>query len=122
MLAAIWLLTLTVLLVVAWQRLGLSTSSFRRVVLVAVTTGVVLTAGLYLAWWLQPPVNPAGLLVILSDTLLLFPLVAVVGPDIGLIEVLGPVLMAVEVSLLLLLIMGALRWATRVLERSDRHD
>jgi hypothetical protein len=113
------LLVFAALLVITWRRLDLSTSSLRRVVLVALTGGVAVTAGLRLAWWLQPPVNPARGLVILSDALLLFPLVAVVGTDIRVLELLGPVLMALEVSILLLLTMSAVRWVLRVMRHGE---
>jgi ribose/xylose/arabinose/galactoside ABC-type transport system permease subunit len=116
------LLVFGVLLVIIWRRFDLSTSSLRRVVLVALTGGVAVTAGLHLAWWLQPPVNPARWLVILSDALLLFPLVAVVGTDIRVLELLGPVLMALEVSILLLLTMSAVRWVLRAMRHGESLD
>jgi hypothetical protein len=121
MFATIWLVVIAVLLVVAWRRFGLGAAPFGRVVLVALAAGVALTAGLYLSWWLQPPTNPAKWLVMLSDVALLFPLVAVVGIN-RMIDWLAPVLMALEVSLLLVLIMGAIRLAGRSLRAIDRHQ
>jgi hypothetical protein len=64
-------------------------------------------------------VNPARWLLILSDALLLFPLVAVVGTDIHVLGLLGPVLMAVEVSTLLLLTMSAVRWVLRAMKHGE---
>ena len=118
MLATIWFLAIALLLVVAWRRFGLGASPLWRVAIVALVAGVALTGGLYLAWRLQPPTNPPGLLVMFSDAALLFPLVAVVGPNIRLIGLLAPMLMAVEVSAMLLLIMAVARWAGRAIRRS----
>lgn len=117
--AMIVLLILAVLLVVVWRRLGLRSSSIWRVVLVALSAGIAVTAGLHLAWWLQPPVNPARWLVILSDALLLFPLVAIVGTDIRVLELLSPVLMALEVSVLLLITMSAVRGVLRAVNPTE---
>lgn len=116
--AMIVLLILAVLLVVVWRRLDLRSSSMWRVVLVALVTGITVTAGLHLAWLLQPPVNPARWLVTLSDTLLLFPLVAIVGTDIRVLELLSPVLMALEVSVLLLIAMSAVRGVLRAVKHA----
>ncbi|KAF0209551.1 MAG: hypothetical protein FD171_276 [Actinobacteria bacterium] len=116
--AIIVLLIFAVLLVVVWQRLGLRSSSIWLVVLVALVAGIAVTAGLHLAWLLQPPVNPARWLVILSDTLLLFPLVSIVGTDIRVLERLSPVLMALEVSILLLIAMSAVRGVLRAVKHA----
>lgn len=113
MLAVVVLAVVAAVLVVAWRHFDLASSSHSRVVLAAFGGGVAATTGLFLSWALQPPTDPARWLVMLSDALVLFPLVAIVGSDTRLLTFLGPVLTAVELSAVLLLVMAVARWATR---------
>jgi hypothetical protein len=121
MIAWVVLVALVGLLFVLWRRFNLRRSSFWRVVLVAFGSGSLGTLGLYVAWSLQPPSHPPALLVMMSDVLLLFPLVALVGSNITVAR-LAPVLMALEMSVLILFILSVMRRAARVHPPSDGHE
>lgn len=120
MLPAFVVVLLVASLVVAWRRLGLSSGRLSRVILVAVIGGFVGAFALYAALWLQPiPMWPTWL-IMLSDGLLLFPLVMLTrSGDPILLSVAAPLLLSLELSLVLVCVMVPVRVGIQMSQRRE---
>jgi hypothetical protein len=106
MLALIGLLSVVVVLVVAWRRLGIARCRLRRVVLVALLGGFLGALAFYAMLLLQP----STLLIALSDGLLLFPLLILTGSSNEIVlTLLAPLLLLAEFSVVIFCVLFGLR-------------
>jgi hypothetical protein len=101
--------------VFVWRRFDLASARPGRVVLIAVGSGFLGAFALYAAVALQPPVGQPSAIVMLSDALLLFPLLLLSNglADQATLSLLAPVLLGVELSIVLICVMLAARWMSR---------